>query len=166
VPREDKRSQAWRFGGGSGRALLTRWACFRLSDINKNCLEEFRAHWNCLENNNHQLWQCRRPERVLNRCVFQKIVRSRPRLGGRMSCLRMVRKRVEADSSDTGPRENNTRHAERADARPPSRQAIVRGLSDGSLAVGERCGDQEEGRNSAAVDFDFVVVYLDVYTQC
>lgn len=46
----------------------------RLDDINKSCLEEFRAHWSCLENNNHQLWQCRRPERVLNRCVFQKIV--------------------------------------------------------------------------------------------
>ncbi|KIX09712.1 uncharacterized protein Z518_00793 [Rhinocladiella mackenziei CBS 650.93] len=44
-----------------------------LEDINKNCLEEFRAHWMCLENNNHQLWQCRRPERALNRCVFQKI---------------------------------------------------------------------------------------------
>ena len=48
---------------------------YRLKDINENCLEEFRAHWNCLENFNHQLFQCRRPERVLNRCVFQKIVR-------------------------------------------------------------------------------------------
>ena len=47
---------------------------YRLKDINENCLEEFRAHWNCLENYNHQLFQCRRPERLLNRCVFQKIV--------------------------------------------------------------------------------------------
>lgn len=47
----------------------------RLADMNKHCLEEFRAHWNCLENYNHQFFQCRRPERVLNRCVFNKIVR-------------------------------------------------------------------------------------------
>ncbi|KIW18035.1 hypothetical protein PV08_02322 [Exophiala spinifera] len=52
---------------------VTRCAASVIDDINKNCLEEFRAHWNCLENYNHQLYQCRRPERVLNRCVFQKI---------------------------------------------------------------------------------------------
>jgi hypothetical protein len=42
--------------------------------MNKHCLEEFKAHYECLDNANHQLYQCRRPERVLNRCVFQKIV--------------------------------------------------------------------------------------------
>ena len=47
----------------------------RLRDINNNCLEVFRQHWECLDNNNHQMWQCRRPERKLNRCVFEKIVR-------------------------------------------------------------------------------------------
>ncbi len=47
----------------------------RLKDINENCLEEFRANWSCLENYNHALYQCRRSERLLNRCVFQKIVR-------------------------------------------------------------------------------------------
>lgn len=46
----------------------------RLKDINEHCLDEFRRHWNCLDNNNHQMWQCRRSERVLNRCVFEKIV--------------------------------------------------------------------------------------------
>lgn len=46
----------------------------RLSDINKSCLEEFRRHWGCLEQNNQQLWQCRRPERILNACVFDKLV--------------------------------------------------------------------------------------------
>ena len=45
-----------------------------LADINENCLREFRNHWNCLENNNHQLYQCRKPERRLNACVFDKIV--------------------------------------------------------------------------------------------
>lgn len=46
----------------------------RLTDINKHCLEEFRRHWDCLENNNHQLWQCRRVERPLNQCVFANLV--------------------------------------------------------------------------------------------
>ncbi|KAK5056734.1 hypothetical protein LTR84_012266 [Exophiala bonariae] len=52
---------------------VTRCASSVIDDINKNCLEEFRSHWLCLENNNHQLWQCRRPERLLNKCVFNKI---------------------------------------------------------------------------------------------
>lgn len=47
----------------------------RLKDINEKCLEAFRKHWQCLDNNNHQLWQCRRPERILNKCVFENIVR-------------------------------------------------------------------------------------------
>lgn len=46
-----------------------------LEDINKNCFEQFRRHWNCLENKNQQLWQCRKAERVLNACVFEKLVR-------------------------------------------------------------------------------------------
>ena len=46
-----------------------------LDDINKNCFEQFRRHWNCLENKNQQLWQCRKAERVLNACVFENLVR-------------------------------------------------------------------------------------------
>lgn len=46
----------------------------RLDDINKHCLTEFRKHWECLENNNQQLWQCRRVERPLNKCVFDNLV--------------------------------------------------------------------------------------------
>jgi len=57
---------------------VTRCAASVLQDINTHCLEEFRTHYNCLEQHNQQQWQCRRPERVLNRCVFQKIVRSLP----------------------------------------------------------------------------------------
>ena len=49
-----------------------------LDDINKNCLEEFRKHWKCLDNNNQQLWHCRRPEQLLNKCVFDKLVRMLP----------------------------------------------------------------------------------------
>lgn len=51
----------------------------RLEDINKHCLKEFRKHWECLENNNQQLWHCRRAERPLNQCVFDNLVScSRP----------------------------------------------------------------------------------------
>lgn len=46
----------------------------RLQDINKTCLELFRRHWECLEQNNQQMWHCRRKERKLNECVFEKLV--------------------------------------------------------------------------------------------
>lgn len=46
----------------------------RLTDINAACLEDFRRHWTCLDDNNQQLWQCRRAERKLNACVFEKLV--------------------------------------------------------------------------------------------
>lgn len=48
--------------------------CYRIDDINKNCLEQFRAHWNCLEDRNQQLWHCRTEEWKLNGCVFDKLV--------------------------------------------------------------------------------------------
>ena len=47
---------------------------YSIDDINKNCLEEFRKHWTCLDNNNQQLWQCRPAEWKLNDCVFNKLV--------------------------------------------------------------------------------------------
>jgi NADH dehydrogenase (ubiquinone) 1 alpha subcomplex subunit 8 len=47
----------------------------RLEDVNKHCLTEFRKHWECLDNNNQQLWQCRKFERPLNKCVFDNLVR-------------------------------------------------------------------------------------------
>ncbi|KAF7194291.1 NADH-ubiquinone oxidoreductase 20.8 kDa subunit, partial [Pseudocercospora fuligena] len=52
---------------------VTRCAASVLEDINKSCLEEFRKHWQCLDNNNQQLWQCRGVERGLNKCVFDKL---------------------------------------------------------------------------------------------
>jgi len=45
-----------------------------IKDINENCLEQFRTHWQCLENHNQQLWNCRSEERKLNKCVFEKLV--------------------------------------------------------------------------------------------
>jgi NADH dehydrogenase (ubiquinone) 1 alpha subcomplex subunit 8 len=41
-------------------------------------LKQFNAHWECLENNNHRLWECRKPEMELNSCVFEKLVRPLP----------------------------------------------------------------------------------------
>ena len=44
---------------------------FSIADINKECLDQFRTHWQCLENHNQQLWNCRSEERRLNKCVFE-----------------------------------------------------------------------------------------------
>ncbi|KAF7846222.1 hypothetical protein BT93_L4811 [Corymbia citriodora subsp. variegata] len=52
---------------------VTRCAASVLSDIDKHCLTEFRKHWECLDQNNQQLWQCRRYERTLNKCVFDNL---------------------------------------------------------------------------------------------
>ena len=49
---------------------------YSLDDVNKHCLEEFRKHWLCLDDHNQQLWQCRRFERPLNKCVFESLVRT------------------------------------------------------------------------------------------
>ena len=50
----------------------------RLDDINKNCSKWFQMHWKCLDNNNQQLWHCRRFEQALNACVSEKLVRRIP----------------------------------------------------------------------------------------
>ncbi|PNS19987.1 hypothetical protein CAC42_7954 [Sphaceloma murrayae] len=52
---------------------VTRCAASVLDDVRANCFQEFRAHWQCLENNNQQLWQCRKVEKPLNQCVFEKL---------------------------------------------------------------------------------------------
>ncbi|KAJ0327173.1 hypothetical protein COL5a_006350 [Colletotrichum fioriniae] len=45
----------------------------RLKDINTHCLEQFKAHWTCIENRNHQLYQCRPAEWKLNKCVYENL---------------------------------------------------------------------------------------------
>ncbi|KAK0634061.1 hypothetical protein B0T14DRAFT_492103 [Immersiella caudata] len=52
---------------------VTRCARSVIKDINANCLDQFKAHWECLENNNQQMWQCRQKEWSLNKCVFDKL---------------------------------------------------------------------------------------------
>lgn len=51
------------------------WGACRLTDINTHCLAEFRKHWECLDNRNQQLWQCRPAEWKLNKCVYDNLVR-------------------------------------------------------------------------------------------
>lgn len=48
---------------------------YRLTDINTHCLAEFRKHWECLDNRNQQLWQCRPAEWKLSKCVYENLVR-------------------------------------------------------------------------------------------
>ncbi|KAF2261631.1 NADH dehydrogenase, alpha subcomplex, subunit 8 [Lojkania enalia] len=52
---------------------VTRCASSVIKDLNEHCLTEFRTHWQCLENHNQQLWNCRSEERRLNKCVFDKL---------------------------------------------------------------------------------------------
>ncbi|KAG5942578.1 hypothetical protein E4U60_007192 [Claviceps pazoutovae] len=52
---------------------VTRCAQSVLKDIDTHCLAEFSKHWDCLENRNHQMWQCRPAEWKLNKCVYEKL---------------------------------------------------------------------------------------------
>ncbi|PGG99897.1 hypothetical protein AJ79_08379 [Helicocarpus griseus UAMH5409] len=52
---------------------VTRCAASVLKDVNTHCFDQFKAHWECLEQSNHRLWQCRKPEVQLNACVFDKL---------------------------------------------------------------------------------------------
>jgi NADH dehydrogenase (ubiquinone) 1 alpha subcomplex subunit 8 len=55
-------------------SFIWRLSNSRIKDINTHCLKQFTAHWECLENNNHRMFDCRKPEMELNNCVFEKIV--------------------------------------------------------------------------------------------
>ncbi|KAG5986440.1 hypothetical protein E4U54_005417 [Claviceps lovelessii] len=52
---------------------VTRCAQSVLKDINTHCLAEFRKHWECLDDRNQQLWQCRPAEWKLNKCVYENL---------------------------------------------------------------------------------------------
>ncbi|KAL2828410.1 hypothetical protein BDW59DRAFT_143078 [Aspergillus cavernicola] len=52
---------------------VTRCAASVIKDINTHCLKQFNSHWECLENNNHRLWECRKAEMDMNSCVFEKL---------------------------------------------------------------------------------------------
>ncbi|KAH6914599.1 NADH-ubiquinone oxidoreductase subunit [Coprinopsis sp. MPI-PUGE-AT-0042] len=44
-----------------------------LTKMQQNCMEQFQAHFECLERNNQEYYLCRKPERKLNSCMFEKL---------------------------------------------------------------------------------------------
>lgn len=52
---------------------VTRCAVSVLKDINKYCLDEFKLHYECLEQENHRLGSCRSAEKVFSKCVFDNM---------------------------------------------------------------------------------------------
>ncbi|KAG7097480.1 hypothetical protein E1B28_004822 [Marasmius oreades] len=52
---------------------VTRCATDLINKMRENCLSQFQEHWNCLENNNQEYYMCRKPERSLNKCMFEKL---------------------------------------------------------------------------------------------
>ena len=52
---------------------VTRCAISALKDINKYCFDEFKLHYECLEQENHRMGHCRASESVLNKCLFQNL---------------------------------------------------------------------------------------------
>lgn len=52
---------------------VTRCAISVLKDINTYCFDEFKLHYDCLEQENHRTGHCRSSESVLNKCLFQNL---------------------------------------------------------------------------------------------
>ncbi|THU91913.1 Ndufa8, NADH-ubiquinone oxidoreductase complex I 19kd subunit [Dendrothele bispora CBS 962.96] len=52
---------------------VTRCATDLINKMRENCLSQFQEHWNCLERNNQEYYMCRKPERTLNACMFEKL---------------------------------------------------------------------------------------------
>ncbi|KAF8874351.1 hypothetical protein BD779DRAFT_1450966 [Infundibulicybe gibba] len=52
---------------------VTRCATDLITKMRENCLQQFDAHWNCLEKHNQEYYHCRKPERTLNACMFEKL---------------------------------------------------------------------------------------------
>ena len=52
---------------------VTRCATDLINKMRENCLAQFDAHWGCLERNNQEYYKCRKPERTLNACMFEKL---------------------------------------------------------------------------------------------
>ena len=44
-----------------------------MKDLNKYCFDEFKLHYECLEQNNQYFSRCRASEGVLSKCVFDNL---------------------------------------------------------------------------------------------
>ncbi|KAI8072401.1 hypothetical protein BC940DRAFT_292499 [Gongronella butleri] len=52
---------------------VTRCAIDLIQKLRENCGQQFKEHWQCLENNNHELQKCRKAETALNACALDKL---------------------------------------------------------------------------------------------
>ncbi|KAF8740132.1 hypothetical protein AX14_008548 [Amanita brunnescens Koide BX004] len=52
---------------------VTRCARDLINKMREHCLQEFETHWNCLDRNNQEYLYCRKQERKLNSCMFEKL---------------------------------------------------------------------------------------------
>ncbi|KAL9939179.1 hypothetical protein V8E36_001992 [Tilletia maclaganii] len=52
---------------------VTRCAQDLIRKLSDSCGKEWEQHWSCLEQHNQELYKCRKPERTLNQCVFDKL---------------------------------------------------------------------------------------------
>jgi len=52
---------------------VTRCATDLIAKMRENCLQSFDQHWKCLEQNNQEYYACRKEERTLNQCMFEKM---------------------------------------------------------------------------------------------
>lgn len=57
-----------------GPPLLIYLLPHSIRKLSENCGKEWEEHWQCLEKHNQELYMCRKPERTLNQCVFDKLV--------------------------------------------------------------------------------------------
>ncbi len=111
---------------------------YSLTDINKHCLAEFRAHWQCLEDNNHQLWQCRRQERPFNKCVFDNLVRD---CGSNIFIWKLIAS-TEArkeDSRNSGGRRASTSERQANLCEPAWREVGQGKCTDIEIMLAEQC---------------------------
>ncbi|GAC75642.1 hypothetical protein PANT_16d00079 [Moesziomyces antarcticus T-34] len=52
---------------------VTRCARDLIKKLSDSCGKEWEAHYQCLEQHNQEFYRCRKPEKSLNQCVFDKL---------------------------------------------------------------------------------------------
>ncbi|TKY88251.1 hypothetical protein EX895_002961 [Sporisorium graminicola] len=52
---------------------VTRCARDLIKKLSDSCGKEWEAHFQCLEQHNQEFYKCRKPEKTLNQCVFEKL---------------------------------------------------------------------------------------------
>lgn len=52
---------------------VTRCAASVIKDLNAHCAESFKLHYECLNENNYRMSNCRKAETLFNNCVFENL---------------------------------------------------------------------------------------------